>query len=111
MGLGACEIGVVGGSIHATATAATRSVPPRVIQRERSIRWERDQPPLCAKGASSLRTQMRVTSLALRPSKLAVAPSVQRFLATQQLVGRTDLLLAGEQPIQARLDILAVDVR
>lgn len=102
---------MVGGSIHATATAAKRSVPARVSQRERSIHGERGQPELVPNRAFSMRTKMRVTSLTVLPAKLRVAPSVQRFLATKQLVSRTDLLFSGEQPIQARLDILAVDVR
>lgn len=111
MGFEGWERGVVGGSIHATATAAKRSVPARVSQRERSICEERDQPNLVPEDAFSLRTKMRVTSLALLPAKLSVSPSVQRLLATKQFVGRTDLLFAREQPIQTRLDILSIDVR
>ena len=65
---------------------------------------------LCQRARFSLRP-MGVTSLALRPGELSVAPSVQRFLAAKQLVGRTDLLFARKQPIQARFDILAVNLR
>jgi hypothetical protein len=35
---------------------------------------------------------------------------VERFLATQQLVGCANGLFASEQPIQPRLDVLSIDV-
>ena len=51
-----------------------------------------------------------ISSVMLPPAKRSVRPSVERFLATQQLVGCANGLFASEQPIQPRLDVLSIDV-